>query len=229
MFLNKCITNLPSQGTNRMADTEQKSSAKSGRSAQKGRQRLIDTAMELFAERGFDGVTVRDIAREADVSIGLINHHFDSKEGLREAVDAHFIERTSKAVARASRELADADLSKVEEYQRDWIRQYSDEWPRTAAYLRRAITEGSEWGENLFREYYQAISETITRSDAEGKVTDEADRMWLPLLYLFLLIGPLVLDPYIKSMLGRSTYEPEMWGRFQKSMRHLFWYGAAPR
>lgn len=212
-----------------MPDDEVKNNLKTKRNGQKGRQRLIDTSMQLFAERGFDGVTVRDIAREADVSIGLINHHFDSKEGLREAVDKHFIERTSKAVARASRELAEADFEKVEEYQRNWILQYEDEWPRVAAYLRRAITENSAWGENLFREYYQAVSETITRADAEGKVASDTDRLWLPLLYMFLLIGPLVLDPYIKSMFGRSTYEPEMWGRFQKSMRQLFWLGASPR
>jgi AcrR family transcriptional regulator len=212
-----------------MPDTEVKDTLKTKRNSQKGRQRLIETSMQLFAERGFDGVTVRDIAKEAEVSIGLINHHFDSKEGLREAVDKHFIERTSKAVARAAQELAEADFDKVEQYQRNWIQQYEDEWPRVAAYLRRAITENSEWGENLFREYYQAVSETITRADAEGKVAADTDRLWLPLLYMFLLIGPLVLDPYIKSMLGRSTYEPEMWGRFQKSMRKLFWEGASPR
>ena len=186
-------------------------------------------AMQLFADRGFDGVTVRDIAKTANVSIGLINHHFDSKEGLRAAVDAHFLQRTSKAISRASRELALADIDRVAEYQRDWIRQYEDEWPSFAAYLRRAISENSEWGENLFREYYDSVSRMILRFDAEGRVSDETDRMWLPLLYMFMLVGPLMLDPYVKSMLGKSTYEPEMWGRFQKAMKQLFWNGAAPR
>lgn len=195
----------------------------------KGRDRLIMVAMQLFAERGFDGVTVRDIAKAADVSIGLINHHFDSKEGLRAAVDAHFLERTSKAISRASRELLQSDIDRVADYQRNWIRQYENEWPSFAAYLRRAISENSEWGESLFREYYDSISRMILRFDAEGRVSDEADRMWLPLLYMFMLVGPLMLDPYVKSMLGKSTYEPEMWGRFQKAMKQLFWNGAAPR
>lgn len=199
------------------------------RPALKGRDRLIMVAMQLFAERGFDGVTVRDIAKEAGVSIGLINHHFDSKEGLRAAVDAHFLERTSKAISRASREMANSDLDKVAEYQRNWIRQYADEWPSFAAYLRRAITENSDWGEHLFREYFDSVSKMIMRSDADGCIADEADRLWLPLLYMFMLIGPLMLDPYIKAMMGKSTYDPEMWGRFQKALRHLFWNGAAPR
>jgi hypothetical protein len=69
----------------------------------------------------------------------------------------------------------------------------------------------------------------ITRSDADGKIAEDADRLWLPLLYAFMLVGPLLLDPYIRNMLGKSTYDPEMWGRFQKALRQLFWFGAAPR
>jgi len=142
---------------------------KSARPPLKGRDRLLLVAMQLFAERGFDGVTVRDIAKAADVSIGLINHHFESKEGLRAAVDAHFLEETSKAIVRASREAGmHGDLESVAEYHRTWIREYEAEWPSFAAYLRRAITENSEWGENLFREYYDSVSRMITRFDADG-------------------------------------------------------------
>ena len=64
----------------------------------KGKQRLIVVAMKLFADKGFDGVTVRDISAAADVSVGLINHHFGSKEGLREAVDRHFLAQFEEAV-----------------------------------------------------------------------------------------------------------------------------------
>ena len=197
--------------------------------ALKGRDKLILVAMQLFADRGFDGVTVRDIAKAADVSIGLINHHFASKEGLRAAVDAHFLAETSKAIARATKTLTTNDLEAVGEYHRTWIREYDAEWPSFAAYLRRAITENNEWGENLFREYYHSVARVITRYDADGKIADDADRLWLPLLYSFMLVGPLLLDPYIRNMLGKSTYDPEMWGRFQKALKQLFWNGASPR
>ena len=56
-----------------------------------GKDRILPCAMELFARRGFDGVTTRDIATQADVSVGLINHLYGSKEGLRQTVDEHFI------------------------------------------------------------------------------------------------------------------------------------------
>ncbi|EOD62910.1 TetR/AcrR family transcriptional regulator [Amycolatopsis vancoresmycina] len=53
------------------------------------RARIRDAAIELFTERGMEKTSILDIAREAGVSGGLIRHHFGSKEGLREACDAH--------------------------------------------------------------------------------------------------------------------------------------------
>jgi len=60
------------------------------------RARIRDAAIRLIAERGTDGTTVRDIAREAGVSPGLVRHHFGSKEALREACDAYALDRVVK-------------------------------------------------------------------------------------------------------------------------------------
>lgn len=194
--------------------------------ASTGRDRLLLVAMHLFAERGFDGVTVRDISSAADVSVGLINHHFRSKEGLRQAVDDYFISRTSAAIERASEASKDHDLDVVGDFQRKWIVKYKDEWPEFVAYLRRAVVEASPWGEKLFRRYLESIKLKFERLDASGGIGPDVDRLWLPLMFMFLLVGPLVLDPYIKNILGRSTYDPEMWARFQKAINALLWKGA---
>lgn len=53
------------------------------------RARIRDAALRLFAERGVDGATIRDIAAEAGVSLGLVRHHFGSKEALRAACDEY--------------------------------------------------------------------------------------------------------------------------------------------
>lgn len=47
---------------------------------------IIEVAEKLFAERGFDGASVRDIAQEADVNVAMISYYFGSKEKLMEAV-----------------------------------------------------------------------------------------------------------------------------------------------
>ncbi|MEW6058264.1 MAG: TetR/AcrR family transcriptional regulator [Bdellovibrionota bacterium] len=49
------------------------------------RERLIWAAKKLFAQKGFKGATVREIASLADIRESQINHHFGSKEGLLQA------------------------------------------------------------------------------------------------------------------------------------------------
>jgi AcrR family transcriptional regulator len=46
------------------------------------RERLLDIALRLFRKRGFDGTTMRDIARAARVSVGAAYYYFPSKEAL---------------------------------------------------------------------------------------------------------------------------------------------------
>jgi TetR/AcrR family transcriptional regulator, regulator of cefoperazone and chloramphenicol sensitivity len=53
------------------------------------RATIRNAALRLFAERGPDAVTVREIAAQAGVSPALVLHHFGSKDGLRAEVDAY--------------------------------------------------------------------------------------------------------------------------------------------
>lgn len=50
---------------------------------------ILDRCLRLFAERGFAGTSMRDIAREMDLSVAAVYHHFPSKRDLYAAVAAH--------------------------------------------------------------------------------------------------------------------------------------------
>lgn len=50
------------------------------------RQRLLDVSAVLFAERGFDNVTVREICKASNANVAAINYHFGDKAGLYRAV-----------------------------------------------------------------------------------------------------------------------------------------------
>jgi len=49
-------------------------------------QEILNAAERLFEEKGFDGTSVRDIAKEADVNIAMISYYFGSKDKLLEAL-----------------------------------------------------------------------------------------------------------------------------------------------
>jgi AcrR family transcriptional regulator len=54
--------------------------------AENRRNQLVDLALALFAERGIENVSIKDLATEAHVAQGLIYHYFESKDALLEAV-----------------------------------------------------------------------------------------------------------------------------------------------
>jgi AcrR family transcriptional regulator len=49
--------------------------------------RIRNAALDLYAQYGEDGVSLRAIAAAAGVTLGVVQHHFKSKAGLRDAVD----------------------------------------------------------------------------------------------------------------------------------------------
>ena len=194
-----------------------------------GRDRLVVTAMALFAERGYDGVTIRDIAADAKVSIGLIKHHFGSKDGLRDAVDAYFLARFEQFYAAAESGEASPTLETIAATVEQWISDFDRDWPAFSRYFRRALLEESEWGAALFRRYFEIVRSALDRADAHGVVRADVDRLWLPFLVIFLQTGTLMLEPYITRMLGKSPFDRVLWERRHRAYDDLITHGIAPR
>jgi AcrR family transcriptional regulator len=60
---------------------------KKGLTIYSGKQiQIMEAAEELFAEKGFDGTSVRDVAKEAGVNLAMISYYFGSKEKLMESL-----------------------------------------------------------------------------------------------------------------------------------------------
>ena len=46
------------------------------------KEKILEVANDLFAEKGFNGTSIRDIAKVADVNLSAVNYHFSNKENL---------------------------------------------------------------------------------------------------------------------------------------------------
>ncbi|RKH29496.1 TetR/AcrR family transcriptional regulator [Corallococcus sp. CA041A] len=53
---------------------------------EKTRERVLQAAVRLFSRHGFDGSSVRALAQEADIAVGLLYSHFESKEAVLAAL-----------------------------------------------------------------------------------------------------------------------------------------------
>ncbi|ETK35111.1 TetR family transcriptional regulator [Microbispora sp. ATCC PTA-5024] len=75
--------------------------------AEKTRELIVETALRLFKERGFEATTMRAIAAEAGVSVGNAYYYFSSKEQMVQA----YYDRAQAAHEAASRELLERERS----------------------------------------------------------------------------------------------------------------------
>ena len=62
------------------------------------RRELLVTAMRLFAEEGYDNVSVRAVARAAGVAPGLAYHYFDSKQNMFDAAIEEYSRRCAEGI-----------------------------------------------------------------------------------------------------------------------------------
>ena len=119
------------------------------------RERILKAAERLFAERGYDGTSIRAIVGKARVNQAAINYHFDGKDGLyREVLHTAFRALTEDQLAHAdemksmSREAALAEfvkrqlrpLTARDELSR-YLRIFNWETVRPTAVFRKLVSE----------------------------------------------------------------------------------------
>lgn len=56
------------------------------------KKRIIEIATELFAQKGYAAVGVREIAKEADVNLSMISYYFGGKTGLLKSITEEFFQ-----------------------------------------------------------------------------------------------------------------------------------------
>ena len=65
--------------------------------SQRTRERLLDAAERLFAERGFEGTSLRAVTQAAGASVSAAHYHFGSKEALLHATLLRRVEPVNRA------------------------------------------------------------------------------------------------------------------------------------
>ena len=105
------------------------------------RRRILDTASTLFAQKSFDAVSMRAIAKEASVDPALISHYFGSKEGLFEAMIEQSIGVDAIAEEMFSGDVTELGATIVRAAEQLWA---SEAGKGVIAILRRAIADNSQ-------------------------------------------------------------------------------------
>ncbi|HSG27965.1 MAG TPA: TetR/AcrR family transcriptional regulator [Candidatus Krumholzibacterium sp.] len=179
------------------------------------RKTLVETAVRLFGERGFEGTSMEELAREAGVGKGTIYGYFATKHEIFLA----FCEEEIDFAFRRLEEELDGDAPLIDQLVTLFMSQFD------------FVTSNPDFGRNLLREmifptertseksrhidslYLSRIGAILARSQAKGELHPEADPLMTTghfyALYLMTLstwYGGLLLDRVEAEAVLRSFF-----------------------
>lgn len=124
------------------------------------RDRILDEAVRLFAQHGFEGTSMRNITQAAGVNLASVNYHFGSKTGLlREAmrrriepVNAERVRRLDAAIAAAGGGTPSLETI-IDAFIRPAVEEFADLDPSHFMGMVQMLYSG-EVGPDFFRELF---------------------------------------------------------------------------
>jgi TetR/AcrR family transcriptional regulator, regulator of cefoperazone and chloramphenicol sensitivity len=155
-------------------------------------------AMELFSERGYAEVTVRQIASAAGVSPALVIHHYGSKENLRAVLEervAAFVESMLADLARVPEEGGSTSVAGL-------FADRLEREPGMAGYVRRLLADGGPNGIALFERLYQVTVAGIRALEQAGVIRPSRDEAVRSAFLLSNDLAMLLLRPHLSQAVG---------------------------
>lgn len=180
---------------------------------QESRTRIRDAALQQFAAHGFKGATVRGIARQAGVSPGRVQHHFPSKEAMREECDAYVLTflRTAMGQGVAAGAVADAG--------------FVADTHRTVAllvpYMAMSLVSDAPSAPRWFEELAELYRERLTGGTLGVALPHDEDVQAIVAVHTAMELGLAVFARHIYRRLGADEQDPAATARIGRARLFL--------
>lgn len=169
-------------------------------------QKIIQSAKKLFVKNGFNGTSIRDIAKDANVQLSLIYHYFKNKTALWKSVKETLL--TPELIT----SLTECDqLDCFRDYLERFIRLRFNIYLRHPEILRLADWQRLEDNDELIgiRSYshnavWQKLEEIILNFQQKGEVTQA-----YPPKYILIMLNAAIFAPFMHNYRFISDQEKE--------------------
>jgi AcrR family transcriptional regulator len=190
------------------------------------RENLIDAALALFARRGFQGATTREIAKEAGVALAALPYHFQTKQALWQAAAEKIFAEFATQLARkrgSIQHLGDREQTRL------MLREYLLFVSERPEMLQLIFSEGTESGprmewlvSRMIRPNFEYIKKEVSRAVKNGY-----GRKGLPEHLYYMMVGaaalPYVLAPEFRTLTGYDPLDPEIFEAHSEALLDLFY------
>ncbi len=199
-----------------------------GRDPERSRQAIMDAAEALFAERGYDATSLKEVGERAGTSRATPAYFFGSKDGLYEAVlnraFARAQERIEAAEARALAQGDDLDSRLTE-----LVGSYLDFLDANPHFIRLVERESLSGGSRLARNLPHLAAIRAGLEAAREPLGLQEDPRQLLLSVMALCWFPLSQSRTLLPALGLDAQDPAFLEARKRHIVHLLLHGLMPR
>jgi AcrR family transcriptional regulator len=166
--------------------------------------RIRNAAMDLYAEYGEDHTSMRAIAAAAGVTVGLLVHHFGTKDRLRDAVDQLVVDHFAQAIAQVPVTGTPAEIGAARDAA---VQEMLAANPAVVNYLRRTVLNPSPTGGSLLERLTELARREVSQLRATGFASTTRSESSQVIGVVVRHFGHLFLQPMIDAM-WRQLAEP---------------------
>lgn len=197
-------------------DMTRRKPGRPGKQDQEDRRRtIIESAVKLFAENGFEAVRIKDVATASNVASSLVHHHYGNREGLRAACREYVILEIRKALTILDGMLVDLErsgavnnpdelLDTLGAVLRDGFGQRS----YLIRFLAITFMEGRPETRALFQDYFLIFHKITERMGASGHLRDDVDNIWITMFGVYAQLGTAFLFDVLSAQSSEDPYDP---------------------
>jgi AcrR family transcriptional regulator len=181
--------------------------------------RIRNAALERFAEEGIAHTSIRDVAKAAGLSPGLVQHHFKTKANLRDAVNDHVTAMVVDAFGDFTEiEGADDPIQAAG----DRITAFVADHPTAMRYLGRALVEGDTAARRVFDAFVAVILAGLERLAARRALHPDLDREWAAMHLVTFNLATLLFEDAIGAHLPAPFFDPVELRRWNVATTELY-------
>lgn len=163
--------------------------------------KIRNSALDMYAALGEDRVSMRAVAAEAGVTVGLVQHHFKTKDGLRRAVEELIVDYHRTAIASAS---ADGTPAEVAAARDAAVREMLNENPAVIGYMRRVLLDPSA-EQTLLEQLTELARDEVDKMREAGLASTRRGIAEQTVGLMVRNVGQLFLQPLVDAMWDQLT------------------------
>ncbi len=181
--------------------------------------RIRNAALERFAEAGIADTSIRDIAKAAGTSPGLVQHHFQTKANLRDAVNEYVTAILIEAFGGPDDDdRADDPVQAAG----DRITRFIAANPTAMRYVGRAIVEGDPAARRIFDAFVGMVLAAMRRLAAQGALHRDLDLEWAAMHLVIFNLATLLFEEAVDENLPAPFFDPEQLRRWNVATTELY-------